>query len=197
MEIDSEGLGGLFELMFEHLDEKWRRLLAGGTARQIGRGGSTVVAQAAGMSRNTVIAGAKAFDAKEMPTGRVRAEGDGRPRFEDVDLTLLLDLDDLVRPDSRGDPMSSLRWTLKSWTRQLARVLQEMGHQIGERSVAYLLHAMGYSLQATAKTVEGAQHPDRNRRFEYINSVAAQSLAAGQPVISCDSILGKVVAARR
>jgi hypothetical protein len=109
----------------------------------------------------------------------------GRPRLEDVDPTLLLDLDDLVEPDSRGDPMSPLRWTLKS-TRQLARALQEMGHQIGERSVAYLLHAMGYSLQATAKTVEGAQHPDRNRQFEYINALAAQRLAAGQPVISCD-----------
>jgi transposase len=185
VEIDSEGLGGFFEFMFGHLDEKQRRMLAGGMARLIGRGGPTVVAQAAGMSRNTVIAGAKAFDAGEAPTGRVRAEGGGRPRLEDVDPTLLLDLDDLVEPDSRGDPMSPLRWTLKS-TRQLARALQDMGHQIGERSVAYLLHAMGYSLQATAKTVEGAQHPDRNRQFEYINALAAQRLAEGQPVISCD-----------
>ena len=145
MEIDLEGLGGFFEFMFEHLDEKQRRLLAGGMVRLIGRGGPTVVAQATGMSRNTVIAGTKAFDAEEVPTGRVRAEGGGRPRLEDVDPTLLLDLDDLVEPDARGDPMSPLRWTLKS-TRQLARALQDMGHQIGERSVAYLLHAMGYSL---------------------------------------------------
>ncbi len=96
----------------------WR----GRLARLIGRGGPAVVAEAAGMSRNTVIAGAKAFDAGEGPTGRVRAEGGGRPRLEDVDPTLLLDLDDLVEPDSRGDPMSPLRWTLKS-TRQLARAL--------------------------------------------------------------------------
>lgn len=180
-----EGLGGFFGFMFEHLDEKQRRLLVGGMARLIGRGGPTVVAEAAGMSRNTVIAGARAFDAGEVPTGRVRAEGGGRPRLEDVDPTLLLDLDDLVEPDSRGDPMSPLRWTLKS-TRQLARALQEMGHQVGERSVAYLLHAMGYSLQATAKTVEGAQHPDRDRQFEYINALAGGRLAAAQPVISCD-----------
>jgi hypothetical protein len=110
VEIDPEGLGGFFEFMFDHLDEKQRRLLAGGMARLIGRGGPTVVAQAAGISRNTVIAGAKAFDAGEVPTGRVRAEGGGRPRLEDVDPTLLLDLDDLVEPDSRGDPMSPLRW---------------------------------------------------------------------------------------
>ncbi len=185
MEIDSEELSGFFEFIFEHLDEKQRRLLAGGMARLIGRGGPTVVAETSGMSRNTVIAGAKAFDAREAPTGRVRAEGGGRPRLEDVDETLLLDLDDLVEPDARDDPMSPLRWTLKS-TRQLARTLQEMGHRIGERSVAYLLHDMGYSLQATAKTVEGAQHPDRNRQFEYINALAAKRLAAGEPVISCD-----------
>jgi len=155
VEIDSEGLGGFFEFMFGHLDEKQRRLLAGAMARLIGRGGPTLVAEAAGMSRNMVVSGAKAFDAGEVPAGRVQAEGGGRPRLEDVDPTLLLDLDDLAEPDSRGDPMSPLRWTLKS-TRQLARAFQDMGHQIGERSVAYLLHAMGYSLQATAKTVEGA-----------------------------------------
>jgi hypothetical protein len=98
---------------------------------------------------------------------------------------LLIDLDDLVEPDSRGDPMSPLRWTLKS-TRQLADALVEMGHQISYRSVGPLLHAMGYSLQATAKTVEGAQHPDRNAQFEHINAEAKRFLAAGEPVISID-----------
>ena len=84
VEVYSEGLGGFFEFLFGHLDEKQRRLLARGIARLIGRGRPTVVAEVAGMTRNTVIAGAKAFHAKEMPTGRVRAEGGGRPRLEDV-----------------------------------------------------------------------------------------------------------------
>jgi len=185
MEIHPEDLGGFFEFVFEHLDEKQRRLVAGGMARLLGRGGLTVVAHVSGMSRNTVIDGAKAYDAKEAPTGRVRAEGGGRPRLEDLDPTLLADLDDLVEPDARGDPMSPLRWTLKS-TRQLARALNDMGHQIGYRMVGYLLHEMGYSLQATAKVVEGAQHPDRNGQFEYINALAGERLAAGQPVISVD-----------
>jgi hypothetical protein len=129
--------------------------------------------------------GAKAFDAGEAPTGRVRAEGGGRPRLEDQDSTLLTDLDDLVEPDARGDPMSPLRWTLKS-TRQLARALNDMGHQISYRMVGYLLAEMGYSLQATAKVVEDAQHPDRNGQFEYINALAAERLGSGEPVISVD-----------
>ena len=189
MEIDSEGLEKFFEFMAGHLDEKQRRLVAGGIARLLGRGGLTVVAEAAGMSRNTVIDGAKAYDTGEGPTGRVRAEGGGRPRLEDLDPSLLDDLDDLVEPGSRGDPMSPLRWTLKS-TRQLAKALNDMGHQVGYRMVGYLLHDMGYSLQATAKVVEGAQHPDRNGQFEYINALAGERLAAGQPGASGSPMAG-------
>jgi Rhodopirellula transposase DDE domain len=196
VEIDSEGLTGFFEFMGLHLDEKQRRLLAGSMARLLGRGGLTLVAEVAGMSRNTVMDGAKAFDAGEVPTGRVRAEGGGRPALEDVDETLLADLDDLVEPDSRGDPMSPLRWTLKS-TRQLAKVLNDQGHQISFSSVGVLLRWMGYSLQATAKVVEGAQHPDRNDQFEYINGLAGERLAAGQPVISVDCKKKELVNGRK
>lgn len=101
MEIDPEGLEGFFGFMFGHLDEKQRRFLAGGMARMLGHGGVTVVAAAAGMSRNTVTDGAKAFDAGEEPSERVRREGGGGPRLEDVDEDLLVDLDDLVEPDAR------------------------------------------------------------------------------------------------
>ena len=196
MEVNEEGLSGFFEFMFEHLDERQRRLLAGGTARLLGRGGITVVASTTGMSRNTVTDGAKAYGSGEPPTGRVRSEGGGRPRLEDLDPSLLDDLDDLVEPGSRGDPMSPLRWTLKS-TRQLATALGEMGHQISHAVVGLLLHEMGYSLQATAKTVEGAQHEDRNEQFEHINRVAGERLAAGQPVISVDCKKKELVNGRK
>jgi len=46
---------------------------------------------------------------------------------------------------------------------------------------------VGYSLQGTAKEAEGAQHPDRNAQFEYLNALAGEFLAAGQPVISVDT----------
>ena len=81
--------------------------------------------------------------------------------------------------------MSPLRWTLKS-TRQLARALQAMGHQISYWTVGFLLKEMGYSLQATAKVAEGAQHPDRDAQFTYINRLSGERLAAGEPVVSVD-----------
>jgi hypothetical protein len=63
-----------------------------------------------------------AFSVKEMPTRRVRAEGRDRPHVEEVDVTLLLDLDELVVPVAWGDPRSPLRWTLKP-SHQLSLVL--------------------------------------------------------------------------
>ena len=196
MEIDPEDLEGFFEFVLPHLDEKQRRLVSGAMARLLGRGGMTMVSGASGLSRNTVIDGAKAFDAGEPPSPRVRREGGGGPRREDADPNLLLNLDDLVEPDARGDPMSPLRWTLKS-TRQLATALRDMGHRVSSWKVAELLHQMGYSLQATAKVVEGAQHPDRNEQFELINRLAGERIAAGQPVISVDCKKKELVNGRK
>jgi len=196
VEIDPQRLEGFFGFVLPHLDEKQRRLVSGAMARLLGRGGTTVVAGASGLSRNTVTDGTKAFDVGEAPSARVRREGGGGPRREDTDPTLLMDLDDLVEPDSRGDPMSPLRWTLKS-TRQLAKALREKGHKVSSWKVAELLHLMDYSLQATAKVVEGTQHPDRNAQFEYINRLAGERIAEGEPVISVDCKKKELVNGRK
>ena len=82
--------------------------------------------------------------------------------------------------------MSPLRWTSKS-TRKLAIALTENGHQISDFVVRRLLKELGYSLQANAKTTEGAQHPDRDAQFQYLNDQADQHLDAGNPVISVDT----------
>src|SRR6266566_3467200 len=100
--------------------------------------------------------------------------------------SLVTDLEALVDPDTRGDPMSPLRWTCKS-TRQLAGALNQAGHRVSDRRVAALLHAARYSLQANAKVLEGTQHADRNAQFQYLNEQVKQFLAAGQPVVSMDA----------
>jgi hypothetical protein len=95
-------------------------------------------------------------------------------------------LEQLVEPVARGDPESFLRWTAKS-TRKLAAELGRQGYSIGDRKVAELLHQMGYSLQANAKTLEGSQHPDRNAQFEYVHAQIKAFLEQGLPVISVDT----------
>lgn len=183
--MTEESLGDFFSVLFPVLDERQRRLVAGGVARLLGRGGVTFVAKVSGMSRNTVTDGAQEIDAGPEPSDRVRREGGGGRFLTESDPSLLDDLDDLVEPDSRGDPMSPLRWTLKS-TRTLAGALVEMGHRVSHMTVYWMLKDLGYSMQATAKTVEGAQHPDRNDQFGNINAWAGEYVAAGLPVISVD-----------
>jgi len=53
--------------------------------------------------------------------------------------------------------------------------------------VGELLREMGYSLQSNRKTSEGKQHPGRNEQFEFINLLAGETLASGNPVISVDA----------
>jgi hypothetical protein len=168
------------------LDERARRLLLGAAARQIGRGGITLVARAAGASPDTVGRGAGELEAGLVADGRVRARGAGRKPVEQSDPNVWLELERLVDPATRGDPMSQLRWTTKS-TVKLAEALTAGGHPVAARTVARLLAGHGYSLRANAKTVEGKQHPDRDAQFGYINSRVERFLATGEPVISVDS----------
>ena len=192
MEVTEEALAAMFAVLAPHLDERQRRLLAGAQARALGRGGVATVARASGMSRSTVRIGTTEIDQGPELTGRVRRPGAGRPRAAERNPALLVALDALVEPTARGDPMSPLRWTCKS-TRKLAEELGAQGHPVSARTVAELLVDMGYSLQATSKQVEGAQHPDRDGQFRYVNEQATAHLAAGQPVISVDTKKKEVV----
>jgi hypothetical protein len=54
-------------------------------------------------------------------------------------------------------------------------------------TVAELLHRLDYSMQANAKTLEGAGHPDRDAQFQYINRQVQTFLRRHQPVISVDT----------
>jgi transposase len=88
----------------------------------------------------------------------IRRPGAGPKRRADKDPTLLQDLDLLVDPATRGDPMSPLRWSCKS-TRNLAEALTEQGHKVSAQTVAELLREQGYSLQVNFKTREGNSRP--------------------------------------
>jgi transposase len=190
--LTDEGLTAMLTTVFPHLDERQRRILAGSTARSLGRGGIAGVAEATAMSRSTVQKAVGEIDAGVEVSGRVRPPGAGRPRAEDAQPGLLVALDDLVEPESRGDPMCPLRWTSKS-TRTLAGELQAQGFQVSHVTVGELLHRMGYSLQAPAKESEGAQHPDRDAQFRHIDRQARAHLKAGQPVVSVDTKKKEVV----
>ena len=168
-----------------HLNEKQRRLLLAAEARAIGRGGITRVALASGVSQVTISKALRELDAPAAPD-RIRRPGAGRKRTVETDPTLQEDLERLIEPTSRGDPMGPLRWTCKS-VRKLTAELQAQGHQVSRQLVDELLHALGYRLQANRKTLEGSDHPDRDAQFVYVNGQVATQLAASEPAISVDT----------
>jgi DDE family transposase len=189
-----ESLAAKFEVLFPHLDERQRRLVAGAEARALGRGGIRVVARAAGMREGTVSRGAAELESGEVALGRARRPGGGRKRLADADPGLRPALLALVEPDMRGDPMSPLRWTTKS-TRHLAAELTRQGHRVSADTAGDLLRAEGFSLQGNAKTIEGKQHPDRDAQFRYINEQARGYRDAGDPVVSVDTKKKELVGA--
>jgi transposase len=174
--------------LLPRLNERDRRLALATEAKSWGRGGIAAVHRATGASASTIRRGVKELlaDVPRNLDRRVRAPGGERKKAEIADPELLGALDSLIEPATRGDPESPLRWTTKS-TRHLAGQLTAMGHAISHSAVANLLRSVGFSLQGTRKTLEGAQHPDRDAQFRYINSLAASFLAAGDPVISVDT----------
>jgi transposase len=185
---DAEALARKFEVLARVLDERTRRLVAAAEAEALGFGGISVVAQASGLSRGTVIRGIAELKTATKPARgqRIRRKGAGRKRTVDQDATLKRDLEALVEPVTRGDPESPLRWTCKS-VRQLASELKRTGHRTSHRMVAELLHQMDYSLQANRKTLEGSSHPDRDAQFHHISGKIREFQADRQPVISVDT----------
>ena len=185
---ERERLARVFAAVGPVLDERTRRAVAAAEARALGRGGVTLLAQVTGLARSTVRRGIVELEAPDTaaPGTRVRRRGGGRKPLTAHDPTLLRDLEALVDPVTRGDPESPLRWTSKS-VAKLAVALRERGHRISGRKVGDLLRELGYSLQATRKTTEGANHPDRDAQFAYINAQARAFQARGQPVVSVDT----------
>jgi len=194
VEVTPEGLARFFEVMTPQLDERQRRLLVGAAAGMLGRGGQARVTEASGMSRSTVITGMKQVVSGAEPSDRVRAPGAGPKSLVDTQPGLTEALDELVHPETRGNPMSLLRWTSKS-TANLAKDLVRKGFAISDDTVGRILKGLGYSLQSPAKVKEGTAHPDRDGQFRYLHELAQGFVAAGQPVISVDTKKKELVGA--
>jgi hypothetical protein len=158
-----------FERLRPFRDERRLRLRVAPEALALGRGGVTTVAEQ-----------------------RARGPGDGRKPLASRDPGRLHDLEALVEPLSRGDPMSPLRWTWKS-AHQLADALGHQGHRVNQQTVAELLRALDDRLLGTRKAKEGVAHLDRDAQFGHINAQVRAFQARGQPVISVDTKKNELV----
>jgi hypothetical protein len=187
----AEGIRRKYEVLEPVLDERARRQWAAAEAMGLGWGGVSLVASATGISRTTINAGVRELKDRTRPDAppvmaRVRRPGGGSKSLATIDAGLLDELEAIIAPETRGDPMSPLRWTLKS-TSKLAAELTRLGHPVSARTVATLLKGMDYSLQGNRKTREGADHADRDGQFRQINTRVLEMQSRGQPVVSVDA----------
>jgi hypothetical protein len=179
------------QLLGPAFDERARRLWAAVEAKSLGWGGISLVSQASGIARSTILRGIHELDQIALKddassTDRIRQLGAGRKSVTVSNPHIIEAMEKLIEPTTRGDPESPLRWTCKS-LRKLAEELTLQGYPVGLTTVRRLLHGQGYSLQANRKTREGINHPDRNLQFEYINEKVKTFHRAKQPVISVDT----------
>ena len=181
--IDKEAIRVRWEADGSKRDERGRRLFAASEVRAAGWGGLAAVSSVTGLARSTIERGLKDLDAPPLARSRIRRKGGGPRRKSESDATLLADLKCLVEPATLGDPMRPLLWVSKS-PDKLSSALGDMGHSVSPNSVRKLLTEIGFSRQVNRKADEGANHPDRNAQFEYINAEVPAAQAAGQPVIS-------------
>jgi transposase len=172
-----------YQQMRTMLNEKqWRQYLAV-EAQQ--RGSASVVAGEAGVSLNTVKRGLAELEAGEsyQPGERIRKVGGGKKKVVETDATLLADLEQELEP--KGDPMSLLQGTCKSLD-HLVKALSAKGHHIKKSALAEVLHALGFSLHANKKTLEGKSPVDRDAQFAQINDTCQKFEQRGAPLISVD-----------
>jgi hypothetical protein len=186
--IDVAAIKLRYEALSPVLDERGRRRFAAAEALAAGWGGIAAVCEATGIARSTIGYGLRELrgEAPDSALRGIRRKGAGRKPLTQTDPTLLSDLEGLVDPATRGDPLSPLKWTSKS-LRNLANALCAMGHRVGHDVVGTLLKRLGYSLQANRKTLEGSRHVDRDAQFRHIAETVKGAIAAGQPAISVDT----------
>jgi transposase len=169
-----------------HLDERTKRIYAGGLAKKYGYGGISKVHRELGLDYKTIRRGMKELEEEPM-IGRTRKEGGGRKKEEEKQRGLGDAIENLIEP--KGDPMSLLRWTNKS-LKKIKDVLDKYNSiKVSEHVIADILHKRGYSLQANKKSLnEKKQDPKkRDKQFKYIKRLSEGFIQSGHPVISMDT----------
>lgn len=173
-------------ILLPALNEKQKRLLVGAEAIALGYGGIKLLSDMTGMSTNTITRGVREIETGAEDVSRIRSAGSGRKRLTIKYPDIKNCIEDIIDPDTRGDPESPLRWTCKS-VRNISDFLIGKGYSVSRQSVARILREMEYSLQGNRKTKEGKDHPDRDKQFRFISKACKRFLAKENPVISVDT----------
>jgi len=178
-----------FDLAENYLNERTKRLWCATEAKILKRGGIAKVSKATNVSRNTILKGLKELEnisSSPVEDGKIRKAGGGRKKIVEKYSSAEEELFKILEPSVRGDPQSPLLWTTKS-LRNLSGELKKININISRGTVANILKANNFSLQANRKTDEGSSHIDRDKQFNHIYSKVKKFQQSGNPVISIDA----------
>jgi len=176
-----------FDRIAPFLDEKTSRLYVANLALSIGRGGKVLVSKTLNVSRVRINNGIKELLGKNPSStdDKQRRPGGGRKPIDTHHPDIKEQIENIISPYTRGDPMNPLRWCSKS-LRKIAAAMKDKGYSISHVSIEKYLLENNYSLQSNRKTDEGSSEEDRDKQFEYINSKAKLFMSENEPVISVD-----------
>lgn len=102
-------------------------------------------------------------------------------------------IEDLMKYETAGDPMSDLKWTRKT-TQKISDVLETIEIKVSKTTVGKVLKDLGFSLKTNVKKISnGGKIPTkeekkkRNDQFEYIKKTRTKYNKMGKPAISVDT----------
>ena len=101
-----------FSRISPFLDEKTTRLYVSNMALRLGRGGRLLVSNALGISRVRINNGIKELSGKLIPVseGKIRRKGGGRKSIDIHQPEIKEEIENIISPCTRGDPMNPLKW---------------------------------------------------------------------------------------
>jgi len=186
--MDDQELKQKIEQLLPIFNEKQKRLYLASEARGLGYGGVSKISKLSGISRPTISQGVNELERENYLAGDegVRRKGGGPKAIHRDNKTLKTHIETIIEPATTGDPMSPLKWTIKS-TREIEKELKKKGHHLSYKSIATILKDLGYSLQSNSKSLTTTSHPDRDKQFKYINKKVRASFESNTPVISVDA----------
>ena len=95
-------------------------------------------------------------------------------------------LEELMKHDVAGDPITGVRWTRRT-TEKISDELATLGIRVCPRTVARILKDLDYSLRVNHKRVSRGSGPDRNEQFQYIAAQRTRFAERDLPIVSIDS----------
>lgn len=147
-------------LFLSRLNEQQRRWYAALESKRLGHGGDRQLSHITGLSEKTLRKGRRELDAElaTCPADRIRSPGGGRPALEVRDPALQSTLEEIVVPETAGDPQSRAKYK-RSSLRHLSARLAEEGHPASPPSVGRLLRKLGYSPRVNVRRKEAKSPP--------------------------------------